>query len=455
MTAFVFVNNLDTTLADAASSTATTLTLSSTAQLPTLGADQIMPLTLNDAATGLVYEIVYVTDISGATLTVERAQEGTTAQHWNVGDYAFSGPTADTVAPVVSYARPTVSETLIISNNLVVQPGTLSANITLTLPSAPRIGAVYTIYGSASAYTVTVASSVSSGSPSINTPDGTAIYSYVIPASSPYRGIICVWDGTNWRAQTFGTTVGLPAADSNQFTTLSQVQGLIPDPQVLQPTANTTITPGSYYRTIVLPAFSAAGILTIAAGSTIGQTVVVFGDTYAITVNSSVSSGSPYFTYVDGSTNYSWTIPAGADAASLILEWDGTNWRANTTGNTVGRQAASGNQFVTLGQLNPVQVATSSAHGTNTTVTVTASFTASGPGTLIAFGSRINAGEASTADTATLYINGTQIVGDDTQLTIVHWGYQSTTGGSVNASYTAAIDASFSAYVMLLFLPSV
>ncbi len=56
-----------------------------------------MPLTLNDAATGAVYEIVYVTAISGVTLTVTRAQEGTSAQNWAIGDYAFVTPTAATM----------------------------------------------------------------------------------------------------------------------------------------------------------------------------------------------------------------------------------------------------------------------------------------------------------------------------------------------------------------------
>lgn len=100
MTTFVFANNVSTTLAAAASSGSTTLTLGSSTGLPTLASGQMMPLTLNDAATRQVYEVVYVTAISGSTLTVERGQEGTSPQSWAVGDYAFSGPTAGTMAPV-------------------------------------------------------------------------------------------------------------------------------------------------------------------------------------------------------------------------------------------------------------------------------------------------------------------------------------------------------------------
>ena len=98
MTQFVIANNVNTQLAASAASGAPTLTLASSANLPTLSAGQVMPLTLNDAATGQNYEIVYVTAISGVTLTVTRAQEGTGALNWSIGDYAYCAPTAGTVA---------------------------------------------------------------------------------------------------------------------------------------------------------------------------------------------------------------------------------------------------------------------------------------------------------------------------------------------------------------------
>jgi len=94
MTTFVFANNIDTTLASSISSSATTITLSSGTNLPALAAGQTFVVTLNDAATRQIFEIMYATAISGTTLTVSRAQEGTTAQAWAAGDYVFSGPTA-------------------------------------------------------------------------------------------------------------------------------------------------------------------------------------------------------------------------------------------------------------------------------------------------------------------------------------------------------------------------
>ena len=244
MTAFVFANYVDTTLAAAASSTATSLSLSSSANLPTLESGDIMPLTLNDAATGLVYEIVYVTAISGTTLTVLRAQEGTSAQNWSSGDYAFTGPTAKTVAPVAGTHSPVASETLPAANQLVVTPGTLTAAIDLTLNDAAAAGSGATVYGSASDYEVTAQSPVTTGSPYIELPDGSQVYSWTIPAASPSQGIRVDWDGTNWRAKTFGQEVVAPATQNNAAAQLGQVLAATPQyaQQDLNPVSGDTYT---------------------------------------------------------------------------------------------------------------------------------------------------------------------------------------------------------------------
>ena len=223
MTAFIFANYVDTTLAAAASSTATSLSLSSSANLPVLGPGEVMPLTLNDAATGLVYEIVYVTAISGTTLTVLRGQEGTAAQNWSSGDYAFVSPTADTVAPVAGTHSPVASETLPVVNELITTPGTLTADIDLTLNDVAPAGSGGIVFGSESAFSVTVQSPVTTGSPYIELPDGSQVYSWTIPASEPGQGIRYKWDGVNWRARTFGQEVVAPAAQSNAAVQLSQL----------------------------------------------------------------------------------------------------------------------------------------------------------------------------------------------------------------------------------------
>ncbi|HXS04877.1 MAG TPA: hypothetical protein VN731_10400 [Rhodanobacter sp.] len=95
MTTFVFANNISTQLASPVSSGDTTITLSSTAGLPSsIPAGSVLVITLNDQATHAVFEILYATAITGATLTVMRAQESTTALSWSTGDVVFSGPTA-------------------------------------------------------------------------------------------------------------------------------------------------------------------------------------------------------------------------------------------------------------------------------------------------------------------------------------------------------------------------
>lgn len=95
MASYVYSNNVQTVLASAVSSSATTITLSSSANLPTsIPAGSYYAITLNDAATRNVYEICYATAISGSTLTVLRGQEGTAAQSWLAGDYAYNTVTA-------------------------------------------------------------------------------------------------------------------------------------------------------------------------------------------------------------------------------------------------------------------------------------------------------------------------------------------------------------------------
>lgn len=103
MTAFTFANDINTQLAGAISSSATSITLASALNLPaSIPAGTNLVITLRDAATRANTEIVYATAITGTTLTVVRGQEGTTAQAWAVGDYAYSGVTAGQMQGVSS-----------------------------------------------------------------------------------------------------------------------------------------------------------------------------------------------------------------------------------------------------------------------------------------------------------------------------------------------------------------
>lgn len=98
MSIFTLTNNFSTTLAAAATTSATSLTVTSTTNLPTsITSGNYFPVVLLDEATKSVYEICYATAVSGSTLTVVRAQEGTTAQSWSIGDYIYCAPTAGTL----------------------------------------------------------------------------------------------------------------------------------------------------------------------------------------------------------------------------------------------------------------------------------------------------------------------------------------------------------------------
>ncbi|MCA8335203.1 gp53-like domain-containing protein [Burkholderia multivorans] len=92
---FTFANNISTTLAGSISSGASSLTLSSAANLPSsIPAGKVLVITLNDVATRQQFEVIYATAISGATLSgLLRGQENTSAQAWSTGDYAYCSPT--------------------------------------------------------------------------------------------------------------------------------------------------------------------------------------------------------------------------------------------------------------------------------------------------------------------------------------------------------------------------
>ena len=223
MAQFVFINNFNTVLASAITSTQTTITVTSSTGLPTLALDQVIPLTLLDAATKTVYEIVYVTGISGTTLTVERGQEGTTASAYLAGDLVSCNPTVGTVPPIRASLPYTTTQTLPVGNDIIVYTGTLTADVTFTLPSTgmPVAGRIK-VYGSASAFTVTVSLANSTGSPFLHLPDGSEVYSYVLPASASQNFIDLFWDGTNWKAFNGGIMSIPNATADNQPVALGQ-----------------------------------------------------------------------------------------------------------------------------------------------------------------------------------------------------------------------------------------
>ena len=99
-------NNASTVLAAGISASATSLTVASgsgsTFPTPVSGTSYFK-LTLIDAATESINEIVHVTAVSGDTFTIVRGQEGTSARIWSVNDIASNMITAGTIAAMAQY----------------------------------------------------------------------------------------------------------------------------------------------------------------------------------------------------------------------------------------------------------------------------------------------------------------------------------------------------------------
>jgi hypothetical protein len=96
----IFGNNEATTLAAPINNSVTTLTLfpGTGAAFPHPTAGQYFIMTLVDAATASVNEILWVTDVTGDVCTIQRGKENTTAISWLAGDFVSCYPTAGTQA---------------------------------------------------------------------------------------------------------------------------------------------------------------------------------------------------------------------------------------------------------------------------------------------------------------------------------------------------------------------
>nr|DAI94614.1 MAG TPA: tail fiber protein [Caudoviricetes sp.] len=102
-------NNAQTVLAAGISSSATSMTVNTGTGVlfpsPVSGAS-FFKLTLIDAATGQITEIVHVTARSGDTMTISRGQEGTTARAWSANDIAANMMTAGTIDYLLTNLQP-------------------------------------------------------------------------------------------------------------------------------------------------------------------------------------------------------------------------------------------------------------------------------------------------------------------------------------------------------------
>ena len=98
MATYVWVNFFETTLSASVTSGATTINVASASGAPTITSGQQWAITVQSASTPNVREVMYVTAISSTTFTVSRAQEGTAAGTWAIGDYVIGTNTEGQMA---------------------------------------------------------------------------------------------------------------------------------------------------------------------------------------------------------------------------------------------------------------------------------------------------------------------------------------------------------------------
>lgn len=176
MSEFLFSNNAQTTLAGAITSVALTAQLAagSGVEFPSPGAGQLFCMTFVDAATGLINEIVHVTNVTGDVITMVRAQEGTTARGWLAGDFAANFLTAGSMAAMAQTGQLNNTETVTGAGAVVLPVGFVGEVILnkaapqttlLTLPPDPSINDIVLITdGALNAFTYNDTAQTSDGS---------------------------------------------------------------------------------------------------------------------------------------------------------------------------------------------------------------------------------------------------------------------------------------------------
>jgi hypothetical protein len=170
MTVLLFSNNAQSTLAGGITSAALTANLApgTGVRFPAPAAGQGFLGTFTDAATGLVTEIVLVTNVAGDTITMVRAQEGTVASAYIAGDNFQHLCTAGTLAAMLQQAQNTPARVITANGAFVLTNADGSVGLAraapavsnTTLPPAPVNGQVVSIEdlsGNFAQFPVTVA----------------------------------------------------------------------------------------------------------------------------------------------------------------------------------------------------------------------------------------------------------------------------------------------------------
>ena len=236
MTILQYANNATSTLNAGIGPSATSLTLApgTGSVFPAISAGQAFYMTLLDAATQLINEIVLVTARAGDVCTVTRAQQGTTAKTWAASDIASQLVTAGDISNLLQGAGLQSGV-----YNYAVGSGTNS--ITATLPSALTALAngfqvIVEAAGAntgAATLTMTLGSTVQPAK-NIVKGNGSALAAGDIPGAG--YPIILVYNGTNFVMSnpTTSSTANVAGGAANEILiqTASSTTGFISAPSV-------------------------------------------------------------------------------------------------------------------------------------------------------------------------------------------------------------------------------
>jgi hypothetical protein len=135
MATTLFANNAVTTLAVSMTSTSqTTIQVTDASKFPTPTAGQYFLITMIPASSGIPGEIMQVTNVSGTTLTVVRAQEGTTAAIYSALDIVSNQLTAGSLSNFIQSGVNAPNRVVTVSTTLAIlstdNNGTIGLNRT-------------------------------------------------------------------------------------------------------------------------------------------------------------------------------------------------------------------------------------------------------------------------------------------------------------------------------------
>jgi hypothetical protein len=140
-----FSNNAKTTISGSLNTSATSVTVADASNFPTLGAGDYTYATLAEVSTPANLEIVKVTAINSNTLTVTRAQQGTSARSFSASDLCELRVTAGLMEEAISdssggisYTRVTANHTMVSGTGVIAD--TTGGAFTVTLPASPSVG---------------------------------------------------------------------------------------------------------------------------------------------------------------------------------------------------------------------------------------------------------------------------------------------------------------------------